>query len=342
MTPHPRRLPGSFLRLWTLGFGLWTYLGLWTLVCFAAAVTSAAEPFPGTEPLETPGDLADQMVAGIDRFLLKQIDASVEHRGRYWKRDFTSAEKYNESVAENRKHLAKIIGAFDPREPITALEYIETTAHKALVGRGDGYEVYAVRWPVLRGMTGEGLLLVPVGQETGGERRRRARRRPDAGDAGRAGAGRRAEAQFARRLAESGCRVVVPMLIDRADTYSIAAGGAAADEPAAPRVHLSPGVRDGPAHHRLRSAKDAGRWSIGSRPRPKVKTRRSASFGYAEGGLLALYAGALDTRIDVTCVSGYFGPRERVWEEPIYRNVFGAARRVRRCRAGQPDCARAG
>src|SRR5262249_24679101 len=45
-------------------------------------------------------------------------------------------------------------------------------------------------------------------------------------------------------------------------------------------------------------------------------------FGYDEGGLLALAAGALDTRVDVTCVSGYFGPRERVWAEPIYRNVF--------------------
>ncbi len=48
--------------------------------------------------------------------------------------------------------------------------------------------------------------------------------------------------------------------------------------------------------------------------------------GYAEGGLIALDTAALDTRIDVTCVSGYFGPRDRVWEEPIYRNVFSLLR----------------
>src|SRR5207244_11885720 len=43
---------------------------------------------------------------------------------------------------------------------------------------------------------------------------------------------------------------------------------------------------------------------------------------YSEGGLIAFYAAALDRRIDAVAVSGYLGPRERVWEEPIYRNVF--------------------
>src|SRR5439155_27135652 len=42
-----------------------------------------------------------------------------------------------------------------------------------------------------------------------------------------------------------------------------------------------------------------------------------------EGGLIAFYAAALDTRIDAALVSGYFCPRQRVWQEPIYRNVFG-------------------
>ena len=39
--------------------------------------------------------------------------------------------------------------------------------------------------------------------------------------------------------------------------------------------------------------------------------------------MLALYSSALDPRIDVTCVSGYFEPRERIWKTPIDRNVFG-------------------
>ena len=45
--------------------------------------------------------------------------------------------------------------------------------------------------------------------------------------------------------------------------------------------------------------------------------------GWGEGGLIGLYAAALDPRIDAACVSGYFGPRENIWREPIDRNVFG-------------------
>jgi dienelactone hydrolase len=45
--------------------------------------------------------------------------------------------------------------------------------------------------------------------------------------------------------------------------------------------------------------------------------------GWGEGGLLAFYSAAVDPRIDVALVSGYFGPREQLWQEPIYRNLFG-------------------
>src|SRR5262249_30210750 len=48
--------------------------------------------------------------------------------------------------------------------------------------------------------------------------------------------------------------------------------------------------------------------------------------GYAEGGLVALYAAAADTRIDAALVSGYFDSRQNLWSEPIYRNVWGLLR----------------
>jgi hypothetical protein len=45
--------------------------------------------------------------------------------------------------------------------------------------------------------------------------------------------------------------------------------------------------------------------------------------GVGEGGLLSLYAGALGTEaIDAVTVRGYFGTHHRVWEEPIYRNIW--------------------
>ncbi|HVC92791.1 MAG TPA: dienelactone hydrolase family protein [Pirellulales bacterium] len=281
----------------------------------------AAEPYPGTDPLTIEGDLADLMVQGIDKFLLDQIEAAKADREKHWQRDFSSAEKYDESVAPNRARLAKIIGAFDPRQKCDALELVGTTSQPSLVGRGEGYEVYAVRWPVLPGMTGEGLLLKPNREKPLAD----VVAIPDADQTPEMLVGLvpgvASEAQFARRLAESGCRVVVPMLIDRSDTFSMTVNG---------ERRLNQPHRE----FIYRQAFEMGRHIIGyevqkvlalvdyftaeaGKDDPKIGVA-----GYAEGGLLALYSGALDTRIDSTFVSGYFGPRENVWEEPIYRNVF--------------------
>jgi dienelactone hydrolase len=59
------------------------------------------------------------------------------------------------------------------------------------------------------------------------------------------------------------------------------------------------------------------------RTKSEAKTFRIGVVGYAEGGLIAFYSAALDPRITATLVSGYFDSRERLWAEPIYRNVFG-------------------
>jgi cephalosporin-C deacetylase-like acetyl esterase len=53
------------------------------------------------------------------------------------------------------------------------------------------------------------------------------------------------------------------------------------------------------------------------------KNPKIGVWGHGEGGMLALYAGALDPRISAVTVSGYFGNRNRIWEQPIDRNVFG-------------------
>ena len=53
---------------------------------------------------------------------------------------------------------------------------------------------------------------------------------------------------------------------------------------------------------------------------------RTAVVGYGEGGLVAFYAAALDQRIDVVGVSGYFNTRQGIWQEPIDRNLFGLLR----------------
>ena len=75
----------------------------------------AGAPLPGTKPLTMTGDIASELVAGADRFLLKQIEESAAKREKYWKRDFSSAEAYQASVEPNRKRLAHILGVRDAR-----------------------------------------------------------------------------------------------------------------------------------------------------------------------------------------------------------------------------------
>jgi len=186
--------------------------------------TSSAEAqqravLQGTSALTLEGDLSLQMRQGIDRFLLRETDRSVEERQKLWNRDYSSLQAYLRSVEPNREHLRRYIGAIDRRLPVTALEYTSSTATPAKIAETESYAIYAVRWPVLEGVFGEGLLVQPRSKPLA-----RVVAIPDADQTPEMlvglAPGIAPESQFARRLAEQGCQVVVPVLIDRQDTWS--------------------------------------------------------------------------------------------------------------------------
>ena len=278
---------------------------------------------PGTRPLTLDGDLGVQMVERMHPFLLRRISSSPERRRRHWNWEFISHEAYVNSIEANRQRFRRLIGAVDPRIPVRELILIETTERRALLLETDHIRVHAVRWPVFPGVFAEGLWLEPLGQP-----RAQIVAVPDADQtpemlAGLA-PGVEPESQFARRLAETGCRVLVPVLIDRDDKFS--------GNPQIGRLTNQP--------HReyiYRQAFELGRHVIGYEVQ-KVQAavdwfvfkneqdgmhRPIAVMGYGEGGLIAFYSAAVDPRIAATVVSGYFQPREAIWQEPVYRNVWG-------------------
>jgi dienelactone hydrolase len=280
---------------------------------------------PGTAPLEAQGDLAAQMVEGIHSFLQRETEAAAARRSQVWKRDYRSRADYERSIAPNRERLRKIIGAVDPRLEVKALVLEATTASPPVVARGPGYTVRAVRWPVFPGVDGEGLLIEPAGRPPVA----RVVAIPDAdwppetlaAVAVPSAPSAPPPAQFARKLAEMGCQVLVPVLIDRRDTWS-----------------GIPAIRMTNQPHRewiYRMAFEAGRHIIGYEVQKvlaavdwfaRLNGRQALPIvvaGYGEGGLLALYSAALDTRIESVLVSGYFQPREQLWKEPVYRDVWG-------------------
>jgi dienelactone hydrolase len=302
--------------------GRWLALPFLLIAVGVAAQTALR--LEGTDPLSGPGDLSPQMVEGIDRFLMRELDESIEHRARHWQRDFSSRQAYEKSVDPNRERLRRILGAVDLRYAVTALDLQSTTAESATLLETERYTIYAVRWPVFDHVYGEGLLLEPKTSPLA-----RVVAIPDADQTPEMLVGLvpgvPPAAQFARRLAENGCQLVVPVLINRHDTWS--------GNPILGRFTNQP--------HRewiYRQAYQMGRHIIGyeiqkvfglldwfeaQNQEPGARELRIGAVGYGEGGLLAFYSAAQDKRIDAALVSGYFGPRERVWEEPIYRNVFG-------------------
>jgi len=282
----------------------------------AAACVWAApgDPLAGTARLTMEGDLASNMVAGCDRFLLRKLDESVAGRAQYWHRDFSSAAAYEQSLAANRARLAYILGVADPRVDQVDLQLIATPTQPALCGRGAGYEVYEVRWPAFGDVTGQGLLLVPVGRAPVAN----VVAIPDADQtpeqlAGLAD-GIAPESQFARRLAESGCRVIVPVLISRQiDPHWQMSNREFIYRPA---YELGRNVMG----YEVEKVQAAIAWLTAQSGDTGIKT---GVMGWGEGGLVAQYTAALDPRVAAVCVSGYFDDRRKMWQEPIDRNVFG-------------------
>ena len=269
----------------------------------------------GTEVLGPQGDIASQLVEGVDRFLLAKTGEAVARRTRFWNREMSSAAAYEASVAPQREHLAAMIGAQDERPPVPAFEYVSTTQQPARVGTGSGFEAFAIRWPALRDMEGEGLLLIPIGQRIIAN----VVAIPDAGQTPESLAGLASgvprESQFARRLAESGCRVVIPTVISRGVTHR-----RLTDREFLYRSAFEMGRHlIGYEVQKVRAAVD-GLMNLPSNGNDRLPT---GLMGWGEGALLALYASALDTRIHSTCVTGYFDTRQDLWQEPIDRNVFG-------------------
>ncbi len=289
------------------------------LLCPAIAAEQTAPPkvLPGTQPLTWDDDIASRLVAGADQFLLQQIDASVTRRAEFWHRDLSSGAAYESSIEPNRQRLAHILGVRDPRLAVEALSLVGTTQYGPVVAQDGRVQITAVRWPVIGRVHGEGLLLVPQGSVPVAD----VIAVPDADQSPEAicglVAGVDAESQFARRLAEAGCRVLVPALVDRT---LVQRNG---------RSTLSN------REYLYRSAFELGRHLIGYEVQKIMAgvdwfeheaggdDPRIAVIGWGEGAMLSLYAAALDRRIDVACVSGYFEPREQIWQQPIDRNVFG-------------------
>ena len=293
-------------------------VALWSIL---ASVSAAQSPLTDAQPLTLEGDIAAQMVDGVDRFLLRELEQSIANRAKHWQRDLSSPAAYDASVEKNRERLAHIVGLRDTRVAVNSLEFVSSTSASEKVAETSTYRMLAVRWSALDGLQGEGLLLQPIVEQGKSDKpSAHVIVLPDADQTPEMLCGLvpgvAKSSQVARRYVEAGCQVIVPMLIDR--TY------------AARNARSKMTNRE----YVYRSAYELGRHLIGYEVHKSLALvdwiervygadSKIAIVGYGEGGMLAMYAAAVDPRVEMTLVSGCFGPREQLWQEPIDRNVFG-------------------
>lgn len=307
-------------------------LSLWVHRAEAgSAADSIPDVLPGTARLEwdlTPNAMSRKMLEGAHQLVDQQVKESAAGREAHWHRDLSSPEAYLRSIASNRKTFMHMIGVADKTVPMSNynigipdeypsvfMEKITTDTDAAWVAETATYYVYQVRWPVLNNVHGEGLLLQPKKKAVGN-----IIALPDADQTPEQlvglSAGVDPESQFARRLAENGYQVLIPVLISRDPVFPEEAKQQQTYREWIYRqaFHMGKHV----IGYEVQKVLSAVDWFKKSTPALKIGVA-----GYGEGGLIAMYSAAVDERIDVALVSGYYGSVEKVWEEPIYRNVWG-------------------
>jgi dienelactone hydrolase len=283
------------------------------------AAESSPAVLPGTKVLEYEGDdLSEWVMDGAHDFVERKIAESRKTRARFWNLDTSSAAAYEKSIQPNRERFKKIIGVVDDRLP-PRMERFGDDLRPALILEQTRFQVYQVRWSVVPGFFAEGLLVEPKGKVAAN-----LIAVPDAGQTPEQLLGMVAghDANGLARLAESGFRIVIPTLVSRAKLETEDRRLKRSDQTYREWIY--------------RQAFHMGRHIIGYEVQEvlavvdwftsRYPAEKIGLLGHGEGGLIAFYAAACDPRIQNTIVSGYFGSREKVWAEPIYRNVWGLLR----------------
>ncbi|MDR3404728.1 MAG: dienelactone hydrolase family protein [Chthoniobacter sp.] len=289
-------------------------IALTSLLAVAIATALHADPLPGTQPLEATGDLSAKMVEGIDRWLTRETVHAAEERARTWQTAAGDRAKWDGFAQTRREELRRELGIVDARTP-GLIEEVSIAGAPTAAAHGN-WSAHHVRWPVFPGVHGEGVLFQPSTPPRGV-----IVILPDADNLPE-------QAPHAAELATEGWLVLAPVLVDRRDNWSgIEALQRFTNQPHREWIYRQTFEMGrsviGYEAQKVFAAIDA----LQAKDSPfTTPAGHIGIIGSGEGGLIALVCAALDERIQGASISGYFGPHDDLYAEPIYRNVFGLLR----------------
>ena len=259
------------------------------------------QPLPGTQPLLGEHDFADVILDGVDQFLQQKIDQSKRNRPR----------PDSQSSGDRRTRFGNQLGLHRD-------QWVDNGQFSRLGGIAAapteiiGVRLTKVSWSAFAGVQGFGLLLQPAKTPVAN-----VILIPDADQDPLefvvAAGNEPSNGGPAWALANAGCRVLIPLLVDRSiNRYRLTER----EWLHRPAWELGRTLTTYEMHQ-VRAA-------IGCLQRlPATGSGKCLLGGWGEGGRLAMYVGAVDQRVAGTLISGYFGPRDSLWTEPAERSVFG-------------------
>lgn len=245
----------------------------------------------------------------IIRYFTSQIAATPAKRDALWRPDFSSLSAYKASVEQHRLHLRQMLGFAERPAYTVNLRPLPNTANllvaELTLPTEGGYMARALflspRVPKLAGA----VIAVPPADKNPAE---------FAGLVEGAKPAAWLEALLARNIA-----VAIPITTARTDDNPICVGSGGRDRRRVlwrvgfivGRTLVTLEVEQAMLLHDFLSG-----WS-GTAGKPV------AIMGQGDGGMTALYAGALDEKLLGVASIDYFQQRENCWQEPVNRMIYG-------------------
>lgn len=270
---------------------------------------------PNTTLLDA-GDLGTKMVSGIGTWL----DAKTFENQTVRNEKFLSNAKKDsldpKALEQKRQALKQILGIIDSPKITEDLELLETLNKPALIFETKQYKILKIRWEVVEGLHGEGLLIEPKGKPIA---QIVAIPPPDIIPESFCGLTNDKSIPMGKILADLGCRVIVPTLIDRKQGFSN-------------NLDIARKTNIPRREFIYRMSYEMGFQINGLEIQKLLPLINWFSFkdsaipigvaGNGDGSFQALVLSFLDNRIKSSWLDGYHLNRNKTWSEPLDRNIW--------------------
>jgi hypothetical protein len=292
---------------------LFLYSLIW--IIYSTNLINAQKFLPNTTLLEA-GDLGTKMVSGIGTWLdTKTLENQTLRNDKFL--SYAKKDSLDPKVLEQKKQtLKKILGIIDSPQSTEDLELHETLNKPALIFENKQYKILKIRWQVIEGLHGEGLLIEPKGKPIA---QIVAIPPPDIIPESFCGLTNDKSIPMGKILADLGCRVIVPTLIDRKQGFSN-------------NLDISRKTNIPRREFINRMAYEMGFQINGLEIQKLLPLINWFSFkdpsipigvaGNGDGAFQALVLSFLDNRIKSSWIDGYHLNRNKSWSEPLDRNIW--------------------